>query len=53
VLNQIKGGKGEWGYIAGTSKYGDMIDSGILDPAKVTHLALQNAASVADLRHPR
>ena len=36
-------------YNAGTGEYGDMIDAGILDPAKVTRLALQNAASVAGL----
>jgi chaperonin GroEL len=47
VLNQVKGGKGAYGYNAGTGEYGDMIDAGILDPAKVTRLALQNAASVA------
>jgi chaperonin GroEL len=49
VLNQVKGGKGAYGYNAGTGEYGDMIDAGILDPAKVTRLALQNAASVAGL----
>ena len=49
VLNQVKGGKGAYGYNAGTGAYGDMIDAGILDPAKVTRLALQNAASVAGL----
>jgi len=47
VLNQVKGGNGTYGYNAGTGEYGDMIDAGILDPAKVTRLALQNAASVA------
>ena len=49
VLNQVKGGKGAYGYNAGTGEYGDMIDAGILDPAKVTRLAIQNAASVAGL----
>jgi len=49
VLNQVKGGKGAYGYNAGTGEYGDMIEAGILDPAKVTRLALQNAASVAGL----
>jgi len=37
------------GYNAGTGEYGDLIDMGILDPTKVTRLALQNAASVAGL----
>jgi chaperonin GroEL len=49
VLNAVKAGKGAYGYNAGTGEYGDMIEQGILDPAKVTRLALQNAASVAGL----
>ncbi|MGA1376333.1 MAG: chaperonin GroEL, partial [Steroidobacteraceae bacterium] len=36
-------------YNAATGEYGDMLDFGILDPAKVTRLALQNAASVSGL----
>ncbi|MCP5466157.1 MAG: chaperonin GroEL [Steroidobacteraceae bacterium] len=49
ILNQVKAGKGAYGYNAGTGEYGDMLEEGILDPAKVTRLALQNAASVAGL----
>jgi len=49
ILNQVKAGKGAYGYNAATGEYGDMLDFGILDPAKVTRLALQNAASVAGL----
>ena len=49
VLNAVKAGKGAYGYNAGTGEYGDMLEEGILDPAKVTRLALQNAASVAVL----
>jgi chaperonin GroEL len=49
ILNAVKAGKGAYGYNAGTGEYGDMIEQGILDPAKVTRLALQNAASVAGL----
>jgi chaperonin GroEL len=49
VLNQVKSGKGSYGYNAATGEYGDMLEAGILDPAKVTRLALQNAASVAGL----
>ena len=49
VLNKIVEGKGSFGYNAGSGQYGDMIDMGIIDPAKVTRLALQNAASVAGL----
>jgi chaperonin GroEL len=49
VLAKVKDGKGTFGYNAGTGAYGDMLDMGILDPTKVTRLALQNAASVAGL----
>src|ERR1700732_3270186 len=49
VLNRVREGKGTFGYNAQTSEYGDMIELGILDPTKVTRLALQNAASVAGL----
>jgi chaperonin GroEL len=49
VLNNVRAGKGSYGYNAATGKYGDMLEEGILDPAKVTRLALQNAASVAGL----
>jgi len=49
VLNAVKAGKGAYGYNAATGEYGDMLDAGILDPTKVTRLALQNAASVSGL----
>jgi len=49
VLNKVKEGKGNFGYNAQTGEYGDLIEMGILDPTKVTRLALQNAASVAGL----
>jgi chaperonin GroEL len=49
ILNRVKEGKGSFGYNAATGEYGDMLDEGILDPTKVTRLALQNAASVAGL----
>ncbi|MEK6805865.1 MAG: chaperonin GroEL [Pseudomonadota bacterium] len=49
VLNKVKEGKGAYGYNAQSGEYGDMIEMGILDPTKVTRLALQNAASVAGL----
>ncbi len=49
VLNRVKEGKGPFGYNAATGEFGDMLDAGILDPTKVTRLALQNAASVAGL----
>jgi chaperonin GroEL len=49
VLAKVRDGKGSFGYNAATGEYGDMIEMGILDPTKVTRLALQNAASVAGL----
>ena len=49
VFNEVLKGTGSFGYNAATGKYGDMIEMGILDPAKVTRTALQNAASVAGL----
>jgi chaperonin GroEL len=49
VLAKVKEGKGTYGYNAATGEYGDMLELGILDPTKVTRLALQNAASVAGL----
>jgi chaperonin GroEL len=49
VLNKVKEGKGSYGYNAASGEFGDLIEEGILDPTKVTRLALQNAASVAGL----
>jgi chaperonin GroEL len=49
ILNRVKEGKGAFGYNAASGEFGDMLDAGILDPTKVTRLALQNAASVAGL----
>jgi chaperonin GroEL len=49
ILNQVRAGKGAYGYNATTGEFGDMLEEGILDPTKVTRLALQNAASIAGL----
>ncbi|HLT90417.1 MAG TPA: chaperonin GroEL [Woeseiaceae bacterium] len=49
VVNKVKEGNGNFGYNAATEQYGDMVEMGIIDPAKVTRLALQNAISVAGL----
>ena len=49
VVNKVLEGKGNYGYNAGSSEYGDMIEMGVLDPAKVTRSALQHAASIAGL----
>ena len=49
VTRNVKDGKGNYGYNAGTEQYGDMLEMGILDPTKVTRSALQFAASIAGL----
>lgn len=49
VVNKVLEGKGNFGYNAGTGEYGDMMAMGVLDPTKVTRIALQNAASIAGL----
>ncbi|WP_043768570.1 chaperonin GroEL [Algiphilus aromaticivorans] len=49
VMNAVLANEGSYGYNAATGKYGDMLEMGIIDPAKVTRLALQNAASVSAL----
>ena len=49
VLDKVRKGEGNFGYNAASGEYGDMIDMGILDPAKVTRAALQAAGSVAGL----
>jgi len=49
VLNEVAGGEGNYGFNAASDIYGDMVGMGIIDPAKVTRSALQNAASVSGL----
>ncbi len=49
VLNEVRNGKGNYGFNAGTEEYGDMLKMGILDPTKVTRAALQHAASISGL----
>jgi chaperonin GroEL len=49
LLNEIKLKGGNWGYDAREDKVVDMIEAGIIDPAKVTKQALQNASSIAGL----
>jgi chaperonin GroEL len=49
VLDKIRAGEGNFGFNAATGEYGDMIEMGILDPAKVTRTAIQAAGSVAGL----
>jgi chaperonin GroEL len=49
VADKVKQGSGNFGYNAASGEYGDMIEMGILDPAKVTRSALQAAASIGGL----
>jgi chaperonin GroEL len=49
VVAKVKEGKGDFGYNAKTDEYVNMFKAGIIDPTKVTRIALQNAASVAGM----
>ena len=49
VVAKVAEGSGNFGYNAATGEYGDLVESGVLDPTKVTRTALQNAASIASL----
>jgi chaperonin GroEL len=49
VIKEVRNGKGDFGYNAKTGEYENMIAAGIIDPTKVTRIALQNAASVASM----
>jgi chaperonin GroEL len=48
-VNSVLAGTGNFGYNAANDTYGDLVESGVLDPTKVTRTALINAASVAGL----
>ena len=49
VVNKVREGKGSFGYDARADKYGDMLEAGIIDPTKVSRVALENAASIASM----
>ncbi|MDY0276266.1 MAG: chaperonin GroEL [Desulfomicrobium sp.] len=49
VIEKVRAGKEDFGYNAATDEYEDLFKSGVIDPKKVTRIALQNAASVASL----
>ncbi len=49
VVQKVREGKGDFGYNARTDKYEAMIAAGVVDPAKVTRVALENAASIAGM----
>jgi chaperonin GroEL len=49
VVEKVRGGKANYGFNAATEVYEDLVEAGVIDPAKVTRTALQNAASIAGL----
>jgi chaperonin GroEL len=49
IANEVKNGKGAYGYNAFTNAFEDLLESGVIDPTKVTRTALENAASIASL----
>jgi chaperonin GroEL len=49
VIQKVREGKGDFGYNARTDEYVNMFEAGVIDPTKVTRVALQNAASVAGM----
>jgi chaperonin GroEL len=49
VINKIKEGKGDFGFNARTDKYENLFKAGVIDPTKVTRVALENAASIAGM----
>ena len=49
VVDRVRNGEGTFGFNAETGEYEDLLNTGILDPAKVTRSAVQNAASIAAL----
>ncbi|MGM0376009.1 MAG: chaperonin GroEL [Bacteroidota bacterium] len=49
IIQKVKEGKGAYGYNARIDEYQDFFESGVIDPAKVTRIALENAASIAGM----
>ncbi len=49
VVNKVKEGKGAFGYNARDDRYEDLLKAGIIDPTKVSRVALENAASIASM----
>jgi len=49
IVQKVKEGKGDFGYNARTNKYENLFEAGVVDPAKVTRIALENAASIAGM----
>jgi chaperonin GroEL len=49
VVNKVKEGTGDFGFNARTEEYENLIAAGVIDPTKVTRIALENAASIAGM----
>ena len=49
VVNKVREGEGSFGYNARDDRYEDMLEAGIIDPTKVSRVALENAASIASM----
>ncbi len=49
IVNAVSKGKGDYGYNARTDQFVNMIEAGVIDPTKVTRVALENAASIAGM----
>ncbi|MDD4847917.1 MAG: chaperonin GroEL [Bacteroidales bacterium] len=49
VVQKVKGGKGDYGFNAQTEKYENLFETGVIDPTKVTRVALENAASITGM----
>lgn len=49
IINGVKNGKGDYGYNARKGEFENLLKSGVIDPTKVTRVALQNAASIASM----
>ncbi len=49
VVQKVREGKGDYGYNAANDKYEDLYETGVIDPTKVTRVALENAASIAGM----
>ena len=49
IVQKVKDGEGDFGYNARTDQYENLLKSGVIDPAKVTRVALENAASIAGM----
>jgi len=49
IVQKVREGKGDFGYNARTDKYENLLSSGVIDPTKVTRVALENAASIAGM----